>query len=444
MSKKKLAPKFSKTNLRYASQSAVVDSFKDLKKIFSTGSWLSKKNRYRLDTTTRLQEDLNNNHIREKHLTTYIGASSVGHCFDGWKYLGRAISSATELDLNTARHLAYYAELRATMSILSSQGIAIFKDRHIILSKNKIYSRKGPSTHPMAWEGLGYFANKRGSAYSLLSIIKPDQHSLNDWLTTLGIDTYREKLGREWLKTWGLDIKRFSLDQEVRNYLSYRPSQINEKHQIDFKYLVKLIHDIWESSEFPTFTKIDAQLLRRSMKTGFEFLTGTKVEDHLPEYEKRISSLVWSLAPTGYSPEFWIRYLTDFTDESIIIKEAFGTADLNQPNQYIQMISRAFLLLRIASGYVKQNFEQAGITGKELKFWWSPLIKHLGYTNEKIEENELNDVLFTDAISCKDSLYAQISNPRFSLDTFSWVNNYFEDKIKTSQLERIGIVAIAS
>ncbi len=434
---------FRRTNLRYADQLAVVESLLEAKKFFLKNDWLLKNNRYRKNTTKRLKKDFNAS-IRQKHLRTYIGISSIIHCYDGWQYLGRAVSSAIHFDFTTARHLAYYAELRAAISILSSNGIAVFRDRHIILGKAKLYKYTGQQTHPMTWKALNYFANQRKTASSLLKVISPNQHSLYEWLGALGINTYRETVGKDWLEAWGLDIKRFSLDHDARNYLSYRPSQINEKNSIDLKNLLGLINGIWESSEFPTFKNIDVQLLKWSLVKGFKLKTSHSAIDNLNEYQKEIRILLQSLAPAGYSYEYWFNYLTDLTDDSFLIKEACGTANLFESNHYIQMICRAFLLLRVASGYTKQNLERAGITGEELKFWWLPLIMHLGYTNSEIELSELNDVLFTDIQTSKEKLNSFTEDPKFFTDTYSWCNNYNEEKDRLSQLERIGIIAIAS
>lgn len=440
MRKKK--QKFSVDKLRYANQSAVVESLREMKKIFLQGDWLSKRNRYRVDTINRLKVDVEKKKINSKYISTYIGISSIQHCYDGWKYLGRAVSSAVNIDLNNARHLAYYAELRAAISILSSQGIGVFNDRHIIIGKNQVYDRKSPGTHPMTWEALGYFANQRKSSSSLLSIIQPNQNSLGEWLNNFGINTYQEKLGKEWLYAWGLDIKRFSLDRESRNNLSYRPSQINDKYQIDLQYLIEIVNSIWESSEFPTFKKIDSHLLKQSLIRSFELITATKVKNNSKEYEKRIRSLITNLAPSGYSADFWFEFLTNVNENSMLVKEAFGTAELHEPNHYIQMISRAFILLRIASGYVRQNMLSAGISGEEFKFWWRPLIKYLGYTNSDVEIDELNDVLFSDVMQLKDELKFLKGNPKYS-ESFGWCNNFYEHKCKISQMERIGVAALA-
>jgi len=452
--------KFKIASFKFADRVAVIESILDAKKYFFKNNWLTKNNRYSINTTERLKLDLkvdipkgyNKNLFRsskkQHHLKSYVGVSSIIHCYDGWKYLSKAVSSAMQFDFTISRHLAYYAELRAALSILCSFGISIFDRQHIILGKRQIYDQSGMSTHQIVWPALKYLINKRDTSYSLLEIIRPDQHSLIDWLGALGITVYREQIGKDWLKTWGLDIRKFSVDRSSRNFLSYRPTQLNKNLFIDLKKLLDLINNIWESSEFPTFKNIDIQLLKRSLLKGFELKTSNSAFDYNnyynDDYKKEMEMLIRNLSPTGYSSEYWFNYLTNPSHDSFLIQEASETSNLYDSNHYVQMISRAFLLLRISSGFVKQNLEDAGVAGEELKFWWQPLIQYLGYSNIEIELNDLNDVLFTDIQSSINQLNIYSQKPGFFSDTYSWCDNYYEEKEKLSQLERIGIMAIAS
>ncbi len=47
------------------------------------------------------------------------------HAIDGWSYFSRSLSALLSGDPHAARHLAYYAELRASLSILASTGIGV-------------------------------------------------------------------------------------------------------------------------------------------------------------------------------------------------------------------------------------------------------------------------------------------------------------------------------
>ena len=55
-----------------------------------------------------------------------IAISAPLHCVDGWSYASRAIASLLAGDGHAARHLAYYAQLRAGLSLLANLGVGIF------------------------------------------------------------------------------------------------------------------------------------------------------------------------------------------------------------------------------------------------------------------------------------------------------------------------------
>ena len=219
MPKKK---KITLQKLKLADNREVLSSLRRIKIFIKKGEWLSQNNRYRKNTTNKIRIDTKNrtNKIRHNHMRDYIAISSVLHCFDGWIFLGKALNSILNLDFNIAKHLIYYAELRAGISILSSQGIGIFNRTHIILQSGKQsdYIDKIP-THDMTWKALEYWNSLRKSSYELLNIIRPGNKSLNEWLLTFGIDKYREQVGNKWLQAWGLDLKNFPYDRKARNYL---------------------------------------------------------------------------------------------------------------------------------------------------------------------------------------------------------------------------------
>src|ERR1700722_668599 len=91
---------------------------------FTRGSmWIGKNNRYSTDTIGKIKNDVRSNRINVRNLSQYIVASCLLHSTDGWSYLGKAILALMRGDPHRSRHLAYYAELRAAMSILASEGI---------------------------------------------------------------------------------------------------------------------------------------------------------------------------------------------------------------------------------------------------------------------------------------------------------------------------------
>jgi len=71
---------------------------------------------------------------------TFIAASSLSHSLDGWGYLAHAVESLLKGDKGIAVHLAYYAELRATMSFLACEGIGALNHLHFCTDSSGNFS----------------------------------------------------------------------------------------------------------------------------------------------------------------------------------------------------------------------------------------------------------------------------------------------------------------
>ena len=74
--------------------------------------------------------------IDDKAIAEYVAASAPLHASDGWHYLARAFGAISHGDRNTAIHLAYYAELRAAMAILASEGIGVLNYVHVVVDSS--------------------------------------------------------------------------------------------------------------------------------------------------------------------------------------------------------------------------------------------------------------------------------------------------------------------
>src|SRR6185436_17477307 len=122
----------SKRALRTASRQAVRDDLNALHPSLRRRRWLPASNRYITDTIDRLKKDRQTT-INAADLAAYIAASAPLHCADGWVFASRALAALVCGDANTARHMGYYAELRAAMSILASEGVGVFDKYHYVV-----------------------------------------------------------------------------------------------------------------------------------------------------------------------------------------------------------------------------------------------------------------------------------------------------------------------
>ena len=120
--------------IRSLSRLDVEKTLAGLKPFIARSRWLGSTNRYCKDTLAKIKSDASARRIRcPLHLAQYISASSLLHSSDGWSYLGKALLSILRGDPHRAVHLAYYAELRAAVSLLATEGIGIFNNRHFVI-----------------------------------------------------------------------------------------------------------------------------------------------------------------------------------------------------------------------------------------------------------------------------------------------------------------------
>jgi hypothetical protein len=127
-----------------------------LKRFLKKSMWIGKTNRHAQDIVGRLKADYPLSAGQKRNLAQYIVASAVLHTNDGWGYLGRSIGCLMSGDAHRALHLAYYAELRAAVSLLAGAGIGVFHREHFIVSAanttTRLQSKLG--THQIAWDAL--------------------------------------------------------------------------------------------------------------------------------------------------------------------------------------------------------------------------------------------------------------------------------------------------
>ncbi|MEI9803499.1 MAG: hypothetical protein WDN48_02245 [Pseudolabrys sp.] len=241
--------------------------------------WLASGNRYSSDTVGRIFLDTRaGRSIRAKPMAEYIAASAILHCADGWSYLGRAISCLLKGDPHRVVHLAYYAELRAALSLLACEGIGVFVRRHCIINGSGT-ARILPAqmqTHAAAWSYLKYWSTLRRSGDLFSSVIAPSGVPLSSWFESVGgADAVVRPKAKQWFGQWSMDLSLFAEDRDARNESSYRPDGIPGSWYISPTDALSLATGLWEACD-PTsgslFDGIDRHILRMTTESSF---TGT-------------------------------------------------------------------------------------------------------------------------------------------------------------------------
>ncbi len=438
-----------KKSLKRASSAAIETSLAELGRYTRNNTWLGRTNRYRQNTIKRLDSDLdpekigvvNNNNLRQ-----YIAASAPIHCLDGWGFLGRAMICHVQGDLDVSRHLAYYAELRAAMSLLAIQGVGIFSGKHMLVDANGTCIRfgKGLTTHKVAWLVLDHWAGLTRSMTALSAAVSPYGLPFADWLSAFGAGTLLRPMASEWFTRWGLDLKHFSDDRDARNESSYRPTKIVTRDHISSIGISKFIAAFWRTYEPATSYQpvvLDRHLLRQGIESAFEALTGRKPANAPADFESRVKQMIEHLNPPGAPAGILLDFLMRRSEPgtNVILEEAGRTTTPQDPRHHLQVMSRAVLLLRVATGACAGLFQNAGYKRSDLEFWWQDLGKNLGFWDRSSLPDTLTD-LWGDVEDVLSSLEEWISDhdPK-NPSMFAFKSNKNSGIDVLSGCERIGL-----
>lgn len=398
-----------------ADRAPIVQGLENVRAHWANATWLSDTNVYKDSITSRLKTDAKSRAISHDSLIEYISASTVTHCFDAWSYLGRALSAELVGDANTARHLGYYAELRAAMSLLANYGIAVLDRDHVVVDANdQCHIISGLGTHQFAWEALQHWANSPLAPNQLFSIIHPGGIPLSEWLNQYpGSASY---MASYWLREWGLDISHLSTDREARNVLSYRPNAFTTSHSVSIEDIVNSVCKVWELCEPGSnggFRVLDRYLLKKTIHTMYnKRKNGSKATDgaNTKRFKQEINAMLDGVSPRELNHQQWVEFLSR-AGSHIVLTDAMGKLKHTQAGHSRQVMARAFLLLRVATGATSELLKASGsLDREELRFWWtsgrvSSRLWGAGEIPEKFSDlwddiREAKDVLTSEVASC--------------------------------------------
>jgi hypothetical protein len=366
-----------------ASPAAVVDSAAGLRRYLVNDRWLGTRNRYLRRPVKVVADDTKEPSQQDpKHLREYVAASSVLHAAEGWGYLGRALAAQAAGHDGIARHLGYYAELRAAMATLATQGIGVFSTNHaVVKADGKTQLFRGPGTHDMAWLALEAWADSSNGAAAIGAVITPEGASVAEWVSSFGAGATWEPLGRAWLRAWGLDLRRFTKDRLARNEASYRPA-LRGLVESDPANAVTFLADFWslfEPGPYDSFSTLDRHLLRRSLESAFAAVTGKPRSVDEAGYKSRLEKALEACSEAGIDStigQFLMR--STEPDEAALLLRSEQRSTPLEPDYHLQVLSRAALLLRLSTGLVGVLLDAAEIDFDEVAFWYEPFVVEHG------------------------------------------------------------------
>ncbi len=364
--------------VKAAARDRVIGSFDRLKKHWKDGRSLGVRNYYKRDTSDRVKNARGS--FKNWQLTDYICASTLGHCFDGWSYLGRAMEAELSSEPGAARHLGYYAELRAAMSLLACEGIGIFHNSHAVVKADGICSSfgNGKGTHQVVWDVLNEWSVTKKCNDRLLGVIRPCGIPLRDWIEQFGGSA--RFVTRNWLSKWGLDLRRLRSDRDARNLASYRPTSVSGAQPAGIEQTIAAVGELWtlcDPGGGGGFPFMDRHLLRQVLVQLFERRGGgLGVPGKMDRFTQNVDRMLNALDMGATQKEEFQRFLTFAAgtepEPSSLLVDASGDVEANHVSHSKQVLARATLLLRLATGSVSELLKESGSDfERELGFWWN-------------------------------------------------------------------------
>lgn len=318
-----------------------------------------------------------NQPVHHRALAEYIALSAVQHAFDGWSYWGRAVAAEISGDSNVASHLGYYAELRAAKAILASEGIGLFSNRVAVVNSagQCVVNTETGSSHRILWETLDEWS--KGSAKDIVfHLLKPFGHSIADWLGHFPGSPI--PVVEDWLRKWGLDLQELATDGSKRNIASYEPSgcppTMREQSENALDYVTRL----WRSCQ-PTGTGVtlalDTLVLRATLETVFR--TGhphkRSARQAPKQYHEKVRHAVESLSLglTNHEASLSVLDPRKIPEGMDIFEIAKRTSDARTRTHVTEVLSRAVLLLRLATACAHDLLAEFGTDPKAItRHWW--------------------------------------------------------------------------
>lgn len=374
-------------DLPKASSEAIVEHLIRIRHHFHDKRWVGKQNVYRLRPVAALKDrDPSSGRDRPLQLGDYVAAACPLHLWDGWNYLGLALYSHIRGETSSAKHLAYYAELRAAMALLAAQGIGVFDRQHCVIEapRSVLYlSERG--THEATQLYLEHWAKSRRATDLLRRILMMEQVSVLDWLMNLRHAGAWAPIGTDLLQQAGLDLRKMADDRAARNEASYQPVGIVPAQPrsvtLDADFLVDMIALLEPGAYAGAFETLDRFLCRRLIERAYEAGAAGTNALQSEEYRRAIEAMVGEFVSHSMQCERLWRFLTrdEQSSDPRLLQEAERDGDQQDSDYHLQIIGRATLLLRIAGGAIRELLDAADLSLEALKFWWEQGGDSLGY-----------------------------------------------------------------
>ena len=432
-----------KCQVESASRSTVVDEFSALSINFSNDQFIPTTNSLGTDTINKIK----NGSFTEAEMNQYIAASTITHLQDSWNFLGQAIQATLNGQASIAKHLGYYAELRASMSILATEGIGIFNKAHYYIDNadstpKKIDDRNG--THQALWLILEHWSEQDQARGLLERIITPQNIKLENWVNSYRNNTW-SSLSSQIFKQWGVDLQYLAKDRDTRNRVSYRPTYIHSHVASDFKQNYQFVVELWnllEPSNNGNYPNIDNLLLVQTIN----LLNPSSNPKSRNQLNKDLYKMLDSNLTSLQQKKDYMNYFHSSPNNPVLTNAETIHSDIDSamldPLNHLQVIARALLLVRIATGAVKLLLQDSNVNLTDIDFWTKHIMTRSGLTSLE----EMNHLSFEDLWSDIHDIAINDINQSIdeANDLYDYKNDYSHASVLLSECQRAMLWGLSS
>jgi hypothetical protein len=345
--------------------------------------------------------------IKVDEFSEFLSSTALLQCSDAWSLLGRSAGSLLLGDVTSALHMAYYAELRATMSLLAAEGIYIGVNEALYLNRSNgvaFLSRGG--THQIIWPLLEQWRMSPYCTKLMNAIIEPYGTSLQRWSGTAVSNSGFPTLDKI-VQAASLDQKYLDTDHDLRNMVSYRPANLEFEAEPDLSLgdSIEVITSLWQylepgdSTEFPA---IDDELLRDTLVA--QFMPFSDDNNDSEPLDDNYSKFDWSAWIEHNSPNSDLSELNrerlksvqpnEVRSDSKLLNDA--KIDAIEATSWIEsargVLSRALMICRFATGAAESLIDNANVDVDFTRTWINSVSLGRGLSVELQDRENAKDL----------------------------------------------------
>lgn len=367
------------SELRLADPSQVTVAFGRSIPQMEEERWLSPRHRMHSPRAALKKKYPPHDALLSKRIAEYAAVSVPLHVADAWTYFGRAMAAMSMGAGEVAQHLFYYAELRAAQALLSRHGVLVLAGQNFVLgsvetAKVNMPGRVGYNEHQALWVAFESWARMPAASDFVGANLSFAGVALGEWVQERPVSVSLSSVISPLMQGWGLDLRSFSGDRTLRNHLSYDPTRMRLTHLGINPSLVSSLYDqVWsllDPGAGNPFESLDALISRQAFE-ALE-LQGNQDRKLLATNSYRRQNEQWSERVLGESG----RYIADALQHPLSVADPeilkLAGRDTSQKILSVRlsaMIGRSLILLRLATGAMRDLMESAGVGQPLVDFW---------------------------------------------------------------------------